>query len=229
MGVYVTGDCHGDFRKLVHFIDKMKLGANDNIIVLGDMGLYWRYDKRDAQDFIDFYEANYQTTIYWIEGNHENFNLIKKLPLDIGGCFRICSPHIRMMIRGGVYIINDLKILACGGADSVDRGLRQEGLTWWADERISEETIDTIINHYKDWDFDIVISHAAPRKIVDNNKAILCELNLDENKIDHTSEDRLQQLRGNIKFKKWYFGHYHQDVHLDNKFTCLFHNFERID
>ena len=79
MGIYVTGDCHGDFKKLIDFIERMSLDENDTIIVLGDMGLLWNAHNDFLQYFIaNFYEVRYKTEILWIDGNHENFDLIKK-------------------------------------------------------------------------------------------------------------------------------------------------------
>lgn len=47
MATFITGDKHGDLTEILNFIKKMKLSENDNIIVLGDMGLLWRRDKKD--------------------------------------------------------------------------------------------------------------------------------------------------------------------------------------
>lgn len=130
--------------------------------------------------------------------------------------------HLR---RGQIYEFENKKILVCGGADSIDKYRRVENFTWWKEETISQETIDSIpASHY-----DYVLTHCCPRSVFDNNKIYLSTLQLlDENKINHNSENMLEQLKGKITFDYWYFGHYHIDKKLDNKFTCLFVDFEEV-
>lgn len=36
MALFAVGDCHGDFIKIFRFADKMNLGQEDGIIILGD-------------------------------------------------------------------------------------------------------------------------------------------------------------------------------------------------
>ena len=224
MATYITGDCHQRFDKIYNFIYKMNLTENDNIIVLGDMGLFWRYDKQDADMIIDFYEDQFKCNLYFIDGNHENFNLLKHIPIiDATGIGKV-SKHIFYIPRGTVVNFEGKKCLCLGGADSIDKGRRTENLGWWADEQITQEQIDNVIaGHY-----DYVFTHAAPRDIVDYNKAILCDPRFADLDIDTTSENRLQQLRDKITFDHWCFGHYHQDVHLDDKYACYFHSFEEV-
>ena len=62
----------------------------------------------------------------------------------------------------------------------------------------------------------------------DKYKYILCQLSLDEDAIDRTSENQLEILRQNLNFEHWGFGHYHTDVHLDDTYFCLFNTFEEI-
>ena len=67
MSVFITGDQHGEFNELLTFADRMQLGINDYIIVLGDMGLFWRHDKKDANDFISYFEKKYKFNLYFID------------------------------------------------------------------------------------------------------------------------------------------------------------------
>ena len=46
MAIYVTGDKHQNYRDLLTFIEFEKLTENDIILVLGDMGLFWRKDRK---------------------------------------------------------------------------------------------------------------------------------------------------------------------------------------
>ena len=68
MRLYITGDKHQDYNRLFTKIEFGKLNENDTIIVLGDMGLFWRHDKKDANEIIKFYEENYTCNLYFIGG-----------------------------------------------------------------------------------------------------------------------------------------------------------------
>ena len=98
MAVYVTGDCHGQFDKIYKFADRMKLTEEDYVIVLGDMGLFWRHDKKDANPNIKYFEENYNFNLYFIDGNHENFTLLNRLEEDENRMGYV-SEHIRHLKR----------------------------------------------------------------------------------------------------------------------------------
>ena len=39
MSIYITGDTHGDFRRVAAFCDKVKSTKDDVLIILGDAGI----------------------------------------------------------------------------------------------------------------------------------------------------------------------------------------------
>lgn len=226
MAVYVTGDKHQKFDPILFFADQMELTEKDYVIVLGDMGLFWRNDKRDADEFIEFFERNYNFNLYFIDGNHENFKLLSNLQEDENRMGYV-SEHIRYLKRGRRYNIDGKNILAIGGADSVDKLRRTLGLSWWAEEQITDDDVERVeVDNY-----DYVLSHCCPISIFNENKVYLCSLAniIDEEDPElHVSENKLEQIKNFIDFKKWYFGHYHVDLHLNDKFTCLYNTFEEL-
>lgn len=226
--VYITGDCHGQFNKIFKFIEKIKPAADDSIIVLGDMGMYWRHDKKDCNKFIlDWENHPNRCELYWIEGNHENFKLISELRVDENN-MAVCSSHIHMLMRGSLYNFEGKKCLAIGGADSVDRGYRQKGLNWWEEETISDSDLAAALISSANG-VDYVFSHTAPAHIIEEYKVYLCELALDQDTLDCRSNMKLETLYRQIEFKHWYFGHMHHDIHLNDKFTCLYNTFEALE
>lgn len=223
--VFLKGDCHGRFDEIVDFIETYSLDEGDYIIVVGDMALFWRNDRKDADYFINFYEENYKVNLWFIDGNHENFKLLNELEIDEKGLGTV-SPHIKYLPRGLTFELCGKRYLCMGGADSVDRFRRIKNYTWWEEEKILPEDIAKVD---KSLYYDIVLTHAAPQTIVGNNKWQLCMLLLAEELIDHSSEQRLEELMDGLKFGHWYFGHYHADVQLNDKFTCLLHDFIEIE
>lgn len=222
---FITGDIHGDVARLILFIQRMKLKSGDKICVLGDAGILWRNDKKDTDYIVKYWdEYSNGVELYFIDGNHENFNLLNSLPVDENN-MGIVSDKIHYLRRGCVYEINGKRILSCGGADSVDWYRRTEGLSWWKEETISQADIDRVpAGHY-----DYVFTHCCPRSIFENNKVYLITLaNIDQDVVNHCSEDMLEKLINKITFDHFYFGHYHVDRVLNDKFRCLFNDFEEM-
>ncbi len=224
MATFLKGDIHGNLFEVIDFINRFNLGKNDNIIILGDCGIAWRKDKKDlAQNIQLWNECGNGVKLYFIDGNHENFNILNSLPIE-NNMGKIAD-NIYHLRRGQVYEFENKKILVCGGADSIDKYRRIENFTWWKEEAISQETIDDIpAGHY-----DYVLTHCCPRSIFEKNRIYLSTLQfLDENKINHSSEDMLEQLKNKITFDHWFFAHYHINRNLDEKFTCLFEDFREV-
>ena len=222
---FCTGDKHGDISTILDFIKKFNLNKNDNIIVCGDMGLFWRKDLKDAQQSIEEYEKYCNgVNLYWLDGNHENFNIIKSW--NCGNKIYQNAEHIYYCPRGSVMnleINGQMKTaLFMGGANSVDKFRRIKNLSWWEEESIIEEDINKVDKNIY---YDYVFTHAAPQSVVNKYKWKLCLLLIAEDLINHSSEEKLEKMFYDLKYNKHYFGHYHADVALDEKHTCLFNDF----
>lgn len=201
----------------------MNLNSNDNIIILGDVAICWRKDRRDMKIAIATWESDDTPMLYFIDGNHENFDILKSLPIENGE--GIISPHIHWLTRGTVKTFEDKKCLFIGGADSIDKLRRTKHLSWWPDESITDEDIDFIsVDKY-----NYIFTHCAPRSILNENLAILTDNNFDQSEIDHNSEDKLEIIKNKIEFEQWWFGHYHKNVRLDDKFMCLYDRWEVLE
>lgn len=220
--LFGTGDTHGDISRIILFIHRIELSCGDAVIIFGDAGIFWRNDKKDAKQIIEYWEEYCNgVDLYFIDGNHENFKILNNLEIDENN-MGIVSEHIHYLRRGYCYNICGKNILTVGGADSVDWYRRTEGLSWWKEETISQEDIDRVpAGHY-----DYIITHCCPRHIFDNNKVYLITLSaLDQSKINHNSEDKLEELYNKVSFNKWYFGHYHINKEFDGGFRCALDDF----
>lgn len=108
--IYITGDTHGDFTR---FSAKrlrrtgMELTKEDYIIICGDFGLCWAKDKTFEYHCKNFAEKPY--TILWVQGNHENYDMIGEYPLEEwhGGKARhIIRDKVILLERGQVFVID---------------------------------------------------------------------------------------------------------------------------
>ena len=116
MALYVTGDCHGEWRKLRLFSVQQNLTEDDFIIVCGDFGIWDDSDGRERKALNKL--AEIRPTVVFVSGNHENFDMLYQFPLidKFGGKVREIAPDIYHLDRGQVLTIDGKKIFCMGGA-----------------------------------------------------------------------------------------------------------------
>lgn len=128
MGVFVTGDIHGDPTRvgMGSFYEQKEFSSNkeDNIvIILGDFGLVWNRDGETHHEtyWLNWLENKLFTTVF-IDGNHECFPRIYSYPIKEwrGGLVHEIRPHVLHLMRGEIFDIEDKKFFAFGGASSHD-------------------------------------------------------------------------------------------------------------
>jgi len=239
MAVYVTGDTHGTngiYKLSYHnFNIGRTLNRDDFVIISGDFGLGFyppdnhRYEEHKVA--IEWLSSMPWTTLF-VDGNHENFDLINGLEeIDMfGDKVGVFYDNIFHLKRGRVYNINEKNILTLGGASSIDKDKRivnhiNGGIkSWWEDELWTvkdEELLIDNMNKY-DWEVDYVISHTAPRNVL--NK-MFTPIYINGGRYNDPVSNFFETIltKYNIKFKKWFFGHMHMDI--DNgDFICLYND-----
>src|SRR5699024_4647782 len=113
MSIYITGDCHGDYRRFSTeiFPEQYTMGKNDYVIVCGDFG-YWSEDREQLwwRKWLD----KKPFTTLWVDGNHENYDLLAVCPVEEwnGGKVQHVAPSIIHLMRGQVYDIDGCRIFA---------------------------------------------------------------------------------------------------------------------
>ena len=95
--IYLCGDTHGinEIGKITNKAFAGGLSADDFVIVLGDFGLFWseRIDEFMARKNIERY---FPATLLFIDGNHENFDMLDELPRErkFGGTVGVGGENI---------------------------------------------------------------------------------------------------------------------------------------
>ena len=164
--VGLLGDVHGDLNHLLTAARTFWARGVDVIVQLGDFGVVF-----SGEDFeknltkISRRLAKRNQTLYWLDGNHEDFDILyEKFPVDTDGLRRLRHNVIHMP-RGynmelapykAVTPPNVLGVL--GGANSIDRSLRTEHIDWWPQEQISEADLAALGSEH----VDILLGHEAP-------------------------------------------------------------------
>lgn len=219
--IYITGDTHGpiDIHKLnKRYFDDTNLTKDDYLIICGDFGLVW--DKSPEEKFwLDWLNKKNYTTLF-IDGNHENFSILNSYPVETwnGGKVHRISDSVLHLMRGQVFTIDNRTFFTMGGAASVDKNWRTPGISWWPEEMPSdEEYIEANLNLYNyENEVDYIITHTAPTSIVSQL--------IPEIKPPDRFTDFLEDIKKSVKYKHWYFGHFHDDRDIDEKYTLLYHN-----
>jgi hypothetical protein len=116
------------------FPEQKQLTKNDYVIICGDFGGVWNNSKEEIYWRKWLNDKNF-TTLF-VDGNHENHVMLNQYPvLDWnGGKVHFISDSIIHLMRGQVFTIDGLKFFTMGGAESIDKQRRVEGISWWKEE-----------------------------------------------------------------------------------------------
>lgn len=236
--IYLTGDCHGDFRRFSkkRFPQQTDLTREDVVIVLGDAAFVWD-GSREEQYWLDFLAAR-PFTVLNVGGNHENYERLSAFPIIpfAGGMAREIRPGVFQMERGEVYRIDGRSIFAFGGAESHDvrrilppgadprlkkqlrrRGVpyREEGRTWFPQEMPSpgEYARAREALRRNGSRVDLVLTHCAPTSI---QKRIAADYPVNE------LTDFLEELSRSLIYGAWFCGHYHCSAQPAARFRVLY-------
>jgi hypothetical protein len=226
--IYVTGDTHGfEFKKLSNknFIDHKITTKNDYMIICGDFGLVWNNSKEEKHWRKWLNEKSF-TTLF-VDGNHENHEKLNQYPVEIwnGGKIHRIEDSIIHLMRGQVYTINNNKIFTFGGANSVDKEWRKENISWWPQEMPNTSEYEEGLKNLEEnnWEVDYIITHTCASDTVD----ALSRFNH-----FHPEKDSLTEyfnvINEKVKYKHWYFGHFHKDIDILDNQTVIYSDIIKI-
>lgn len=216
---FVCGDIHNniDIMKITAFNRTNKdLTKNDIVICAGDFGFPWDNSDSDLY-WMKWFENNFRPTMVFVDGNHEQYNLLYNFPIieKWGGKVHKINDSIFHLMRGEVYIINGQKIFAFGGAYSIDKHRRVEGISWWPEE----------IPNKKEEDYGIINLEKHNNKV---DYIITHDCGFQVPYVHHFNEENslkkyLSFIEKNIDYKRWYFGHHHIDFFFkEHNALCMY-------
>ena len=245
--IFATCDTHGNFLRFSteHFPEQRHMGRNDYVIICGDFGGIWN-DSRNDRYWLDWLDNKPFTTL-WVDGNHENFDALNRLPVEEwhSGKVQRIRPNIIHLMRGQLYEIDGYTFFTMGGAKSHDvkggildpqapdfksnyRRLKAQNADfrvlhkdWWQEELPSPEEYLTALQTLErvNWKVDYVVTHCAPTGIA-KQIAPTCDP-------DHLT-NFLEVIRRRMKFHYWLFGHYHENQIIQDKYVLLWEQIVQI-
>ena len=220
----LTGDTHGD---VISRLENIKLNSPEyipeetGVIILGDAGLNYWGNKTDKKNKKATNDCGY--VIYCVRGNHE------MRPTDVPGMQTLFDenvnglihmeeeyPNIKYFIEGGSYVINDYNVLTIGGAYSVDKYWRLSRAEaagrsfsgWFWNEQLDDFEREKITEYIRGNEYDFVFSHTCPYEWEPTDLFLSI---VDQSTVDNSMEHWLSDLREEISYNIWCFGHYHAD------------------
>lgn len=245
------------FNKKELFRRRWNPTKDDYVIVCGDFGLLWAKDK-ELYYYLECMER-WPFTILWVQGNHENYDMIEEYPIEEwnGGKVRhILRDKVILLERGQVFNIEGKRFFTFGGAACHDvqggildrndldfeydyrKALRRNlpfrilGESWWKQELPTEEEMEEGLKNLEkvNYKVDYIITHCASDR---TQEAVLKSYRFwglygntyETNVLTHY----LDTLETKVDFKKWYFGHYHDNRKIDEKHTLLYERIEVIE
>lgn len=232
MSIFAVGDTHGEEGRFTHPDSPIErtLTEKDKLIVCGDFG-YISDDSYREHLFLRYLAEEKPYQILWVDGNHENFTVINKFPVEewCGGKVHVIrrdangKPKIIHLMRGQVFTIENKVIFTMGGAYSIDKYMRTPYRSWWPEEMPTDEemkeAIDNLAKHGNKCDY--IITHAAPEETM----CIFHPNHIEEKPLNMF----LEWVRENVKYKHWYMGHLHRDEDLWRHQTILWFDLRNIE
>ena len=249
--IYITGDCHSDFVRFnkENFPEQREMTKDDYVIICGDFGGVWNMDEESKREswWMDWLEGCPFTTLF-VDGNHENFDRLYGYSVEDwkGGKVHKIRPSVIHLMRGQVYQIDGKKIFTFGGASShdisggilepddpdykrkkkvLDQGwlpYRINRVSWWKQELPSkaemEEGLKNLSVHGSTVDF--IVSHCCSS----STQALLGGGLFTPDVLTNY----LEQIRQTVTFKKWFFGHYHDNRNVNADEILLYEQVIRI-
>lgn len=240
--IYITGDCHTDFRKfsIEVFPEQKEMTKADFVIIAGDFGGVWNYRGESSKEkwWLNWLESKPFTTLF-VDGNHEDFARLNQFPIKEfhGGKVHEIRPSVLHLMRGEVFELQGKKFFTFGGARSHDvkdgileagdkrikrwnndrsKEFRVNHQNWWKEEMPSKEEMQYGLENLKKHGnkVDIIISHCACSSVQKLVKESYGEDELTE---------YFEQLKQFIEYQYWICGHYHIDKKVEEKHCILYH------
>lgn len=252
--IFVTGDIHGeiDIHKLAskNFPNEKEMTKNDYLVILGDFGLIWdcNGENKTEKYWLNWLDKKPYTTLF-LDGNHENYERLNNdYPVEEwnGGKVHKIRPSVIHLMRGQVFNIDDALCFTFGGASSHDisdgvldpnneeerltieewkkdpnKMFRVLGVSWWKEELPNKEEMmegtKNLLNVSNKVDF--IFSHCCSTS---------SQVFVSSSCKNDVLTDYLEELKGRLEYKKWYFGHYHVDRAVNDKEIVVYDDIVQI-
>lgn len=204
--ILLTGDVHGNTDWVLHHIlPQARRHGCQLVLQLGDFGIWPGPEGQRYLGALSRQAKGARIPIWFIDGNHEDFDQLDALPLDARGR-RPVRDHITHLPRGYRWEWSEPTLLACGGASSIDVADRLSGRSWWPQEAITDQDVARCSEGGR---VDILFTHDIQAEVPLTDP--LLEPLLPPSVADALSRNRqrLQRITEVVRPKLQVHGHWH--------------------
>lgn len=200
MRVMLVGDTHGNagFWKTV-FLFAQNENA-DLIIQLGDFGVWPGLKGHEYLDRIQAWSEESGIPVWVVPGNHDDWDQIEALKDEW------IRPNIRILGKVNSFYLEGINVLTVGGAVSIDRMYRKEGLSWWPQETLTNADVDAAVEVGK---VDIVLSHDT------TNAMPVWDGFVKDDPASNQNRTGMGVIEDSARPDLWFHGHYHRFIQYD--------------
>lgn len=200
--VAFAGDWHADTIYADQILESIRDRAQV-VLHTGDFGYHF------ADLDLDAFQRSAERVgmkIMFVDGNHENFDRLLSYPIDPVSGVRMLRPDVWHLPRGFRWTWSGLRFLALGGAPSVDKAWRREGLSWWTQETITDADAYRAVEGGR---ADIMVCHDTPAGY--DIPGLLPEGTFPAQAYVEAAEHRrlLRRIVDEVQPKFLWHGHYH--------------------
>lgn len=249
--IYITGDCHQNFERFNGsiFPEQKEMTKDDYVIICGDFGGVWSNNEKNREEnmLLDGLACKPYTTLF-VDGNHENFDRLNAYPVEEwkGGKVHKIRDSVIHLMRGQVFEIDDKSIFTFGGAcshdisggilepeewdyvvkrsklDEIGLPYRVNHISWWKEELPSKEEMQEGLKNLEAHKnkVDYIVTHccASDTQILIGGANYMADV----------ETQYFEKIKQKVKFKKWFFGHYHNNRNVNAKEILLYEQIIRI-
>lgn len=222
---------------------------DDIVIICGDFGIW--HDDAEERYWLKWLNDKPFTTIF-VDGNHENFDRLYGNEFPIvdfhGGKAHQIRKYIYHLMRGYIFEFEGKKFWCFGGASSHDiadgildyddyadkealindikwmnlqgKQFRVNHLSWWKQELPSKEEMEFGLKTLEENGnkVDYIITHCCPQ----------CVATMMGYRGPDIETQFFNEVAARVDFKRWFFGHLHQNRAVMSKYVCLYEKIERL-
>jgi hypothetical protein len=228
--IIAIGDVHGKFDQLISKMEVVLEGNTGvNFVQLGDFGLGFEQPVRDWNTLNPINELLKQSDsmLYVIRGNHDNPAF-----WDSGCGFHFSN--ISFMPDDYIREIEGKICYFAGGAVSIDRSRRRQGIDYWCGEEYTPDPVLYLGNNKVDILFTHDVYHPCSPYSIQNSEAVKYFVPMDEHLVEdlERSQSVIQKLYNDIIKTNptfvWYHGHYHES-HVTNNNEQITHSLSELE
>ena len=212
--LYVTGDMHGDPKRLNDpALRRLKKG--DTLLICGDFGFVWSGSAAEQRLLKKWSRRRY--IVAFLDGRHENFDRLSEYPAVPwqGGTADHLGGNLYHLRRGEIYTMEGQTFFVFGGGESDDKEFRRTGESWWEAELPTEAEIaaarENLAAHSNRVDY--ILTHMPSAK---------SRARLDTRTCGDRVSLFLTTLEETVTCKGWFFGCLHKDKAISAQRRAVF-------